>query len=56
MMLVALLVLGGSGVVVGCVAAAMSDMFPAQRTRLQGWGGGLLVASVALLGLAFPLI
>jgi hypothetical protein len=44
------------GLAVGCVTAAVSDIFPAHRSELQRWGGGLLVGSVALLGLVVPFI
>lgn len=55
-MLFALCVLGVAGLVVGTFAAASADVFPSYRGALQEWGGGLLVASVALLGLVFPMI
>jgi hypothetical protein len=51
-----LLIVGWTGLAVGGVAAAVADMFPAQRNMLQYWGGGLLVGSVALMGLAVPFI
>ena len=44
------------GLVGGIFAAAVADVFPAHRNALQGWGGGLLVGSVALLGFAFPML
>ncbi len=43
-----------AGLVGGIFAAAVADVFPAQRNALQSWGG-LLIASVVLLGLAFPM-
>lgn len=55
-MLYALGVTGIIGLVVGTFAAAVADVFPTYRGALQDWGGGLLVASVALLGLAVPMI
>lgn len=51
-----LLIVGWTGLAVGSVAAAVADMFPMHRTVLQHWGGGLLVGSVALMGLAVPFI
>jgi hypothetical protein len=48
--------IGIFGLVAGIFAAAVADVFPAHRSALQGWGGGLLVGSVALLGLAFPML
>jgi hypothetical protein len=45
-----------AGLTIGCFAAAIADIFPAHRSELQQWGGGLLVGSVALLGLVFPFI
>jgi hypothetical protein len=55
-MLVALCIAGVAGLAAGTLAAAFADVFPAHRAALQDWGGGLLVASVAVLGLAFPMI
>ncbi len=55
-MLSALSVAGIVGIIVGTLAAAMADVFPAHRAALQDWGSGLLVGSVALLALTFPLI
>jgi len=51
-----LCVAGLIGVSLGTFAAASADVFPALRGRLNGWGSGLLVGSVALLGLAITLI
>lgn len=48
--------IGFAGLAIGSLAAAVSDIFPAHRNELQHWGGGLLVASVALVGLVFPFI
>lgn len=47
---------GFAGLTIGCLAAAVADIFPAHRNELKHWGGGLLVGSVALLGLAVPFI
>ena len=43
------------GLVAGIFSAAISDVFPAHRNALKGWGGGLLVGSAWLLGLSFPM-
>ena len=51
-----LLIVGWTGLAVGGLAAAVADIFPAHRNMLQYWGGGLLVGSVALMGLAVPFI
>ena len=51
-----LFIIGCTGLTLGSVAAAIADIFPAHRTALQHWGGGLLVGSVALMGLAVPFI
>jgi hypothetical protein len=51
-----LLIAGWTGLTVGSFAAAVADIFPAHRNVLQHWGGGLLVGSVALMGLAVPFI
>jgi len=55
-MLPILCVAGAVGLVVGIAAAATADVFPAHRSALKDWGSGLVIASVALLGLAFPMI
>ena len=55
-MLLVLSTIGIGGLVIGTFAAAAADVFPRYRAMLKEWGGGLLIASVALLGLAFPLI
>jgi len=51
-----LLIVGWSGLTVGGVAAAVADIFPAHRNALQHWGGGLLVGSIALIGLTYPFV
>jgi hypothetical protein len=51
-----LLIVGWTGLTIGSFAAAVADIFPAHRILLQHGGGGLLVGSVALMGLAFPFI
>lgn len=55
-MLRALAISGAAGIVLGCVAAAMADVFPAYRNKLQGWGGGLIVGGGAVLGFSAPMI
>jgi hypothetical protein len=55
-MLFALSIAGFVGLIAGTIAAAIADYFPRHRVALQDWGGGLLVGSVVLLGLAFPMI
>jgi hypothetical protein len=55
-MLVLVCVSSMGGVVFGSVAAAAADVFPAHRRQLQRWGASLVVGSVALIGLTFPLI
>jgi hypothetical protein len=47
---------GVIGLVAGIFFAAVADVFPAHRSVLQVWGSGLLIGSVALLGLAFPML
>ena len=47
---------GGAGIIVGCLAAAVGDVFPVYRKVLQRCGGALLVGGIALLGLVFPMI
>lgn len=54
-----LLVLGMGGTIgllIGTLAAASADVFPAHRAALQEWGGGLLIASVVIMGFGVPLI
>ena len=50
------LIAGWTGLTIGSFAAAVADVFPARRNLLQNWGGGLLVGSVALMGLTVPFI
>lgn len=52
----ALSLAAAAGLVAGGLAAMSSEIFPAYRLTLENWAGGLLVGSVALLGLAFPMI
>jgi hypothetical protein len=51
-----LLIVGWGGLTLGGVAAAIVAISPSHRNMLQHWGGGLLVGSVALMGLAVPFI
>jgi hypothetical protein len=51
-----LLIVGWAGLTIGTFAAAVADVFPSHRNLLQHWGGGLLVGSVAMMGLAVPFI
>jgi hypothetical protein len=46
---------GALGVVAGCCLAVIADVFPSQHEPLQHFGGGLIVAGAALVGLAFPM-
>ena len=55
-MLSTLCIAGLIGVSAGTFAAASADVFPALRAQLNGWGSGVLVGSVALLGLAITMI
>ncbi len=55
-MLLTLFIAGTAGLILGTFAAAFADVFPAHRAAMQEWGGGLLIASVAVLGLGFPLL
>ena len=55
-MLLALSTICIGGLIVGTFAAAAADVFPRYRGMLLEWGGSLLIASVALLGLVFPMI
>jgi len=55
-MLDSLLIVGWAGLTIGAFAAAVADVFPAHRNMLQHWGSGLLIGSVAMMGLAVPFI
>ena len=55
-MLFLLSISGFVGLTGGALAAALADRIPSHRAALRDWGGGLLVGSAALLGLAFPMI
>jgi hypothetical protein len=55
-MLFALSIAGSIGLFSGVLAAGLAHRIPRYRVTLQEWGGGLVVASAALLGLAFPMI
>lgn len=47
---------GWAGLTIGTFAAAAADAFPRHRKALRHWGGGLLMGSIALIGLAFAFI
>ncbi len=55
-MLFALSIAGFVGLMSGILAATLAHRVPRYRVALQDWGGGLIVSSAALLGLAFPMI
>lgn len=44
------------GLGMGVFTAASADVFPALRSRLNGWGSGVLVGSVALLAVVIAII
>ena len=50
------MVLGAAAAVAGAIAAMSAGNFPKHRTRLESWGGGLLLSGVALIALAFPIV
>jgi hypothetical protein len=47
---------GTIGICCGATIAAIADKFPARRTRLQYWGGSLLVGGITLVALALPML
>lgn len=47
---------GAIGTFLGMIVAAIADGFPAQRSRLQYWGGALVIGGMALLAFAVPMI
>lgn len=49
-------VAGFIGLGMGTFAAASADVFPSLRSRLNGWGSGVLIGSVALLAVAIAII
>jgi hypothetical protein len=50
------MILGTVGVLLGTTFAASAGNFPAQKVRLERWGGMLLVAGIALIAFAFPFV
>jgi len=50
------IILGAGGIILGSAFATCARKFPAYRIELEQYGGGLLIAGVAFLGLAFPMI
>ena len=44
------------GMVLGIAAATSAARFPLHKARLERLGGGLLISSLALLALAFPML
>ena len=55
-MLLFVWIAGCTGIVLGCLAAALADMFPPHRKLLKDCGGGLILGGVALLGFSLPLL
>lgn len=47
---------GTLGIILGTAVAAAASRYPAQRARMEQWAGALILAGLALVGLAFPLI
>ena len=50
------IILGAGGIMLGSAFAMSAGKFPAYRSKLEQYGGGLLIVGVAFLGLAFPMI
>lgn len=56
-MMRALSLAGAVGLCAGAIAVAVAGFVPAQRAKLlQNLGGGVVVGSLALLGLAFGMV
>lgn len=55
-MLLFVSIAGCTGIILGCLAASLADMFPARRKLLKDCGGGLILGGVALLGFSVPLM
>jgi hypothetical protein len=55
-MLLFVSIAGCTGIILGCLAASLADMFPARRKLLKDCGGGLILGGVALLGFSLPLM
>jgi hypothetical protein len=47
---------GAIGLCLGIVAIALGIFIPAYRTKLEELGGGLMVGSLALLGVTFAMV
>jgi hypothetical protein len=50
-----LIILGAISVAFGATSALAATKFPMHRSRLERWGGDLVIAGVALLGFSFPM-
>ena len=48
--------IGAGGIVVGTAAAVAGGWFPAQKGKLERWGGALFIAGLALVGFGFPMV
>jgi hypothetical protein len=55
-MQIAICVAGFIGLSMGVFTAASADVFPALRSKLNGWGSGVLIGSVALLAAAIAIV
>jgi len=50
------LIIGAIGIAIGTVSAVAAEKFPVHQAALERWGGDVLVAGFALLGLGFPVV
>lgn len=50
------LILGTIAVLLGAIGALTAAKFPVRQVQLQRWGGDLMVAGFALIGLGVPMI
>jgi hypothetical protein len=51
-----LAIMGAIGIVLGASLAMIADRFPARRSTLQYWGGGLVIGGVTLVAFATPFV
>jgi hypothetical protein len=50
------MIMGATAVVFGALAALSAGNFPPHRSRLERWGGALLLSGIALIALGFPIV
>jgi len=48
--------LAATATLIGAIAAIAAGNFPPHTSRLERWGGALLLSGVALIALGFPFV